>query len=103
MSLFDVDVSKLCGPVKAYLLISAITFYVVLVQSYAVPNTLCLGSYSCSVDSINIILFLKLIYVAFWAWILNLICNAGATPVAWFLVLVPYLLFFIAVAGLMIR
>ena len=103
MSLFDFDINKLCGPSKAYLFISAITFFVLLVQSYTVPNALCLGSYSCPVYSMNLILFLKLIYVAFWAWVLNLVCNAGAAPVAWFLVLVPYLLFFIVVAGLIVR
>jgi len=37
------------------------------------------------------------IYVVFWTWVFNLICNAGYKWLSWVLVLAPFILiFFIA-------
>jgi hypothetical protein len=45
------------------------------------------------------IFIIKVVYILFWTWILNLICSAGAPGVAWFLVLLPLIVFFILIAA----
>lgn len=93
---------NLCTPSKVYLIISLIALIVMLIQNFGMLNTYCLGNYSCQVSSTAMIFVIKVIYILFWTWVLNLICRAGATPLAWFLILVPFILMFILIGALMI-
>jgi hypothetical protein len=93
---------NLCAPSKLYLGISFVFMILVLFQNYSNVNTYCLGSYTCNVSSTALIFIIKVIYILFWTWILNLICQAGASGVAWFLVLVPFILLFILLSLLML-
>lgn len=86
---------KLCNPAQLYLVISSITIVIMLFQNIGTSNMLCVGSLSCNVPSITLIFAVKIIYVLFWTWILNLICKSGHSKIAWFLVLLPFILFFI--------
>ena len=85
---------NLCTPSYVYLVISMIAIIIMALQNYGNVNMYCLGTYSCIVSSTLLIFLIKLIYILFWTWILNLICRAGAPSVAWFLVLLPFILFF---------
>ena len=38
--------------------------------------------------------FVHLLFAIFWTWLLNLICKSGFTPVSWFLVLFPIIIYF---------
>jgi len=93
---------NLCTPSYVYLVISLIAIVIMAIQNYGNVNVYCLGSYSCVVSSTMLIFLIKLIYVLFWTWILNLMCRAGATPLSWFFVLVPFILFFLVVLMVMI-
>ena len=53
------------------------------------PNEYCLGSLKCNVTSVTFIFAVQLIYVLFWTWILNLMCNTGVEKLAWVLVIIP--------------
>ena len=86
---------KLCTPAYVYLVISVIFIIVSSVQNYGNVNTYCLGEYSCDVNSTFFIFVLKIIYVVFWTWILNLMCGAGASIIAWILVLLPFIIAFL--------
>lgn len=88
---------NLCTPSYVYLVISLIAIVIMAIQNYGNVNVYCLGSYSCVVSSTMLIFLIKLIYVLFWTWILNLMCRAGATPLSWFFVLVPFILFFLVI------
>lgn len=97
-----VGIRKLCTPAYVYLVISIIAILVMAYQNYHNPaNVYCLGVHSCNNTNITLIFVIKIIYVLFWTWLLNIICNAGATYVAWFLVLFPFILFFIFLSLLM--
>ena len=85
---------NLCTPSYVYLVISMIAVIIMAVQNYGNVNTYCLGTYSCIVSSTLLVFLIKIIYILFWTWILNLICRAGAPSFAWFLVLLPFILFF---------
>ena len=86
--------TNLCTPAYIYLVISLIAIIVMAVQNYGNINIFCLGTYTCDVSSTGLIFIVKLIYVLFWTWILNLMCRAGAEPLAWVFVLLPFILFF---------
>jgi len=45
---------------------------------------------------------IKLIYVLFWTWLLNIICRGGATAFAWLLVLLPFIMLFLVLAMMML-
>ena len=85
---------NLCSPSYVYLVLSIIALVIMAIQNYGNINLYCLGSYSCVVSSTLLIFLIKIIYVLFWTWILNLMCRAGATTFSWFLVLFPFVLFF---------
>ena len=93
---------NLCTPSYVYLVISMIALFIMLFQNIGNANLYCLGSYSCSVGSTTLIFVIKILYILFWTWILNLICRAGATNIAWFLVLFPFILMFVLLALLML-
>lgn len=92
---------NLCTPSLVYLVFSLVSILIIAVQNFGNENIYCLGSYSCQVSSTFLIFILKLIIVLFWTWILNLICRAGATSLSWFLVLIPFILFFLLLFILM--
>jgi hypothetical protein len=97
-----VGLKNLCTPAHVYLVISIVALIVMGFQNMGNLNTYCLGSYSCDVTSVTLIFLVKFAYVLLWTWILNLICRAGAPGVAWFLVLMPFILLFILIGLFMI-
>lgn len=86
---------KLCTPAYIYLVISILSIVIIMLQNTSNSNTYCMGNYSCQVPNIFVIFAIKLLYVLFWTWILNLICKAGLPGISWFLLLFPFILMFI--------
>jgi hypothetical protein len=68
------------------------------IQNYGNTNMYCLGDYTCNVSSTFFVFVIKILYVLFWTWILNLICKSGYESVSWFLFLLPYIVMFILIA-----
>ena len=92
---------NLCTPSYIYLVVSVIALVVMMYQNMGNVDKYCLGSYTCNVSSTALIFVIKAIYILFWTWVLNLICNAGAPGVAWFVLLLPIILLFVLLAGMM--
>lgn len=97
-----VGLKDLCTPAYVYLVISSIALAVMFLQNMGNVNLYCLGSYSCEVSSTSMIFLIKIIYVLFWTWLLNVICRGGATTFAWFLVLFPIIMLFVMIGMMMI-
>ena len=93
---------NLCTPSYVYLVISTIFLLLATFQNYGNVNTYCLGEYECNVPNTTLVFMIKIIYILFWTWILNLMCGAGATGIAWILVLLPFVLMFVMLGLLMI-
>lgn len=94
---------NLCTPAQIYLFIEVLIILAMVYQNWGYgDNTLCVGDYACSVGSKTVLVISKFIYVAFWTFILNLMCRGGYKNFAWFLVLLPLILFFVALTLLMI-
>lgn len=94
-----IGLRNLCTPSYVYLVVSMIALIVMVFQNFGNTNIYCVGSYSCNVTNKPMIFIIKVVYILFWTWILNLICSAGAPGVAWFLVLLPLIVFFILIAA----
>ena len=93
---------NLCPPASIYLVISLIAILAMAIQNFTNENVYCLGYYSCNVTSVYIIFIVKLVYVIFWTWVLNLICRSGMSVISWLLILFPLILFFVLIGGMMI-
>lgn len=103
MSSIKNDFRHLCSPAMFFLAISMISWVIILIQNLGNKSKYCVGFFSCRVPHTGIIMAVKLIYILFWTWILNLICKNGHKSIAWFLVLLPYILFFILIGMIMIN
>lgn len=89
---------NLCTPATIYLVLSAIGIIMIAFQNYGMsPNMYCVGNVRCPVQSSAPIFIMKILYVAFWTFILNTLCSYGYNQLAWFLLLLPFILFFVLV------
>jgi hypothetical protein len=103
MADFPKTLKELCSPAMIYFVISMIALIMVLFQNLGNSNSYCIGSFSCRVPNTSVVFIVKLIYVLFWTYILNLICKDGHTNLSWLLVLLPWILLFVMIGLLMIN
>lgn len=94
---------NLCAPAHLYLVLSLIGLFVITYQNIGNVNKLCIGYLECNVANTGILMVMNILYILFWTWILNLICDAGAPMFSWLLVLFPIVLSFVIVAMMMIQ
>jgi hypothetical protein len=99
---FPKNLKQLCTPALVYFVISMIGIALAVVQNLGNDRQYTLGSFSCEVPSTILVFVVKVIYILFWTWILNLICKDGYTNISWFLVLFPLILLFVLLGLLLI-
>jgi len=97
-----VGLKNLCTPSYVYLVISIILLLVMYFQNMSNTHIYCLGAQECEVPNINMLFVIKVLYILFWTWILNILCREGVTPLAWLLVLAPIILFFVLLSLLFV-
>jgi hypothetical protein len=93
-----VGLRNLCTPALLYFILSAVAIVMLAFQNMGNSQVYCVGAYSCPTSSIVAIFILKVVYVLFWTWLLNIICKSGYETVAWVLLLLPFVLMFIFIA-----
>ena len=98
---FPTKLSQLCSPSYVYFIISVLAIVVVAIQNMGNSKRYTLGMYSCHVPSCLAVFIVKIIYILFWTWILNLMCKDGHSGIAWFLVLLPFIMLFIIMGMVM--
>jgi hypothetical protein len=98
---FPNKLSQLCTPSLVYFVISIIGLAIAIMQNLGNNNRYNLGSFSCQVPSCVAVFIIKVVYVLFWTWILNLMCRDGHVEIAWFLVLLPFILLAIIIGLVM--
>ena len=103
MANFPKSLKELCTPSLIYFVISVIALVLVLFQNLGNTNSYHVGSFSCRVPSTAAVFIVKLIYILFWTYILNLICKDGHTTLSWLLILLPWLLLFVIMGILMLN
>lgn len=92
------NIRNWCTPAYFYFIISIIGILIMSIQNYGNTDIYCLGDYTCGVTSTFLIFVIKVLYVLFWTFILNLLCKNGYESVSWFLFLLPYVIMFIMIA-----
>lgn len=103
MGSFVNDFRHLCTPAFVYLAISLLIWVLIVAQNLGNTSKYCIGSFSCNVPHTGAVFALKLVYILFWAWVLNLMCKDGHKMLSWFLVLLPFLLFFVLIGMIMVN
>ena len=96
------NIQKLCTPAYLYLVISIVAIVSMLFQNAGNEGVYCVGEYSCEVTNVGAIFIGKAIYVAFWTFILNVLCKAGYKKFSWFLVMFPIVLMAILIGLLLL-
>ena len=103
MAAYPKSLKELCTPAMLYFVISMIGLVIVLMQNLGNTNSYHVGSFSCRVPNTAIVFIVKLIYILFWTYVLNLICKDGHTSISWLLVLLPWILLFVMMGILMLN
>lgn len=93
---------NLCSPALVYLTIEALILLSIILQNIGKPGMLCIGNYSCNMANMFPFYLIKVLYISFWTFVLNLMCKGGYGSFAWFLVLLPIMLFFVGLGLFMI-
>lgn len=91
---FPTKLKQLCTPSYVYFIISFIGLILSAIQNMGNNHKYSLGTFSCPVSSCLFIFAFKIVVILFWTWVLNLMCKDGHSEVAWFLVLLPFVIFF---------
>ena len=89
---------SLCTPAFIYILLSSIGIIILAYQNYGNSNLYCVGNVNCPVQSTTPIFVAKVLYVFFWTFILNTLCSYGYYKLSWFILLLPFILFFVIVS-----
>jgi len=98
---FPTKLSPLCTHTYVYFIISALAIVISAIQNMGNSRKYTLGMYSCRVPSCIAVFIVKIIYILFWTWILNLMCKDGHSGIAWFLVLLPFIMLFVIMGMVM--
>lgn len=95
------DFRSLCTPASIYFTISMVFFVIAVVQNLGNTSNYCLGKFSCYVNNTTGVFVLKLLYILFFTWLLNVFCKAGYKRLSWFLLLLPYVMMFVLIGFMM--
>ena len=100
---FPKSLKELCNPALFYFVMSIIGILIVAFQNMGNNTDLMIGSSILNVENSPVIFIVKLLYIFFWTWILNLICKDGHTGISWLLVLLPWIFLLVLISMLMIN
>jgi hypothetical protein len=95
-------IKRLCTPAYVYLVISVIATLILMIQNSGNRDMYCVGAFECPVPNTAMVFIVKILYIAFWTFVLNAICKSGYKQLSWFLVLLPFLMFFILIGMVML-
>ncbi len=99
---FPKSLKELCKPALFYFIMSIVGLLIVAFQNIGNNHELMVGSNMLKVENSPVIFIVKLLYILFWTWILNLICKDGHSGISWLLVLMPFILIGLMTLALML-
>ena len=98
---FPKKLKELCTPAFLYFSLAMLGVLVSVVQNLGNSRRYNLGMLSTRVPSTFLVFLVEIIYILFWTWVLNLMCKDGHKEIAWFLVLIPFILLFLLQGSMM--
>ena len=99
---FPKRIKDLCTPAAIYFVLSMFTILMILIQNLGNTNRYKIGNFSCRVTNTTLLFVVKLIYVLFWTYVLNLICKDGHSELSWLLLFFPFFVFTLMIIFFMI-
>jgi hypothetical protein len=92
-------IRHLCTPAFVYFLVSSAFIVLSVFQNLTAGNNSAyrFGNLECPVANCALVFIAKLIYIAFWTWMLNLMCKNGHSTIAWIILLFPLILMFLMI------
>lgn len=85
--------TSICAPAYVYLIISLLGFILIAIYSRYNPSLSCAGSFMSDDSNDTMSYIIKILYVVFWGWVLNVLCEQGYSTVSWILVFLPFIIF----------
>ena len=85
-------IRSLCTPAFVYFVISAISYFFMVMQNVGNTKKFCLGGKSCEVPSTIGLFVIQALYIGFWVFALNFLCEKGYKSVSWFILLLPLII-----------
>ena len=70
--------NTICSPALLYLILSVFGLIAMYSHNFELTTML-----------------LKVLFITVWTWFLNFLCTTGHTTISWFLVLLPFIIWFI--------
>ena len=98
---FPKKLKELCTPAFLYFSLAMLGVLVSVVQNLGNSRRYNLGMLTARVPSTFLVFIVQIIYILFWTWVLNLMCKDGHKEIAWFLVLIPFILLFLVMGSMM--
>lgn len=97
-------VDSLCNPAYFYFVISIFFYVFIVIQNVFMggDKKMCMGMYECDMDNRVLVFAGQLLYILFWTYVLNFICEKGYPRISWFIVLLPFISFFVLMGLLLI-
>jgi len=93
----------LCTPAQIYFALSVLSILALLMQNMEDSKRYCVGSYSAKIPHHNMLFFVvKVVYVLVWTYLLQLLCKHGHKNISWFLVLLPFIGFFVLIGSFLL-
>jgi hypothetical protein len=93
-------VRSLCTPAFIFFVISVLSLFVMIFQNIENTNQYCFGNVSCDVANTSMIFIVKIVMIVVWTWLLEILCSRGYEKVAWFILLLPYILFLLIILSI---
>lgn len=96
---------KLCTPAQIYLIVSIILMVLSYLGITAISQQIILNQSNHSfLQSLNFTYqkdiktsyIVQAVFIVLWTWLLSYLCNKGFSNLSWFLVLLPWVLMFLA-------
>ncbi len=100
---FPRRLKDLCSPALVYFVISMLGIFIAVIQNFGNQNMYRLGDFTCRVPNTVMVFIVKILYILFWTWVLNLICKDGYTNISWLLVLIPWIFLFVMIGVVMLN
>ena len=93
------DYKNYCTPAKMYLILAVISIAYTLVENVNSENVFKLGTMKLYVKNSYLLILFEIFYLMIWGWFIDWLCRKRAKNIAWFIVLLPYVLAIMAFMG----
>lgn len=97
------EIRKLCTPAMVYFLLSVFSLFMLIFSNRKNVSTLCMGNYTCPIESLLTVYLVKLVYLSIVTIILDSLCKNGYTSISWFLLFLPLIFYFVALGLFMVN